>query len=199
MAAVVQELLDGINRDVLIQDERLTRVRHPLLEELVGKEVALNTEIHNLITGIVMALSISDRFSNKAQLQERIPHIESILLDSAKDPETFQANLLALKDATSKIAELNFNEDENEVENLVEVLIRGKLKMPNLVQELLIYPPASGLSSGESKEDALKRFENCRNHLLENISGDDEKSAAFRADIESASTDVRAWFANAAI
>ena len=77
-------------------------------------------------------------------------------MDSAKDPETFQANLLALKDATSKIAELNFNEDENEVENLVEVLIRGKLKMPNLVQELLIYPPASGLSSGESKEDALK-------------------------------------------
>ena len=38
MAAVVQELLDGINRDVLIQDERLTRVRHPLLEELVGKK-----------------------------------------------------------------------------------------------------------------------------------------------------------------
>src|SRR3990167_5264508 len=85
---LIHTILDGIDRSRLFQDERLTRVRHPLLEERMGRDTALNTEIHNLITGIVTALSVSERISNRDQLLAGIPHIESILLDSANDPET---------------------------------------------------------------------------------------------------------------
>ena len=197
---LIQTILDGIDRSRLFQDERLTRVRHPLLEERMGRDTALNTEIHNLITGIVTALSVSERISNRDQLLAGIPHIESILLDSANDPETLRANLTTLKDAVTQLVTLNPEEDGTEVQGLVGGQLRQKLTMPNTVQEFVLYPPVTVASLGESGDEALKTLEGCRKHLLEVLEGkDDEDSKALREAVEAEAAAVKTWFEKAAV
>lgn len=196
---LLQAILDGIDRGRLFQDERLTRVRHPLLEERMGRDTALNTEIHNLITDIVTALSVSDRISNKGQLLANIPHIESIFLDSASDPAALRTNLTALKDAVTQLVALNPEEDGAEVQGLVEGQLRQKLTMPNTVQELVLYPPVTTASLGESKDQALETLEGCRAHLLAALEGkEDGDSKALREAVEAEAAAVRAWFEKAA-
>ncbi len=195
---LIQTILDGIDRSRLFEDQRLTRVRHPLLEERMGKDTALNTEIHNLITGIVTALSVSDRISNKGQLLANIPHIETILLDSASDPAALRTNLTALKDAVTQLVTLNPEEDGAEVEALVSGQLRQKLTMPTTVQEFVLYPPVTTASLGESKDQALETLEGCRAHLLAALEGqEDDDSKAFRDAIEAEAAAVRAWFEKA--
>lgn len=196
---LLQSLLDGINRDRLFQDQRLYRVRHPLLEERMGKDTALNTEIHNLITNIVTALSVSDRISNKDELLKEIPQIESILLDSANEPETLRANLTALKDAVTQLVTINPEEDGAEVQGLVSGQLRQKLTMPNTVQEFVLYPPVTTASLGVSKDQALETLEGCRTHLLAALEGkEDDDSKALRDAVEAEAAAIKAWFEKAA-
>lgn len=196
---LLQAILASIDRGHLFQDSRLTRVRHPLLEERIGKDTALNTEIHNLITDIVTALSASDRISNRDELLANIPHIESILLDSANAPETLRANLTALKDAVTQLVKLNSKEDGAEVEGLISWHLRQRLTMPNTAQELVLYPAVTTASLGESKDQALETLEGCRAQLLATITGkEDDCSKALRDAIEAEATAVRAWFKKAA-
>ena len=200
VSGLIQLLLDGIDRDRLFQDQRLTRVRHPLLEERMGRDTALNTEIHNLITGIVNALSVSDRISDLDQLLADIPHIESILLDSANDPAALRTNLTALKDAVTQLVALNPEEDGAEVEGLVGRQLRRKLTMPNTIQEFILYPPVAVASLGESGDEALKTLEGCRQHLLNVLEGkDDNASKALREAVEAEAAAVKAWFEKAAV
>ena len=51
----VQQILDQIDRPKLMADKRLIRVRHPLLQAQLGADVALNTEIHNMVIALVIA------------------------------------------------------------------------------------------------------------------------------------------------
>lgn len=197
---LLQAILDGIDRGRLFEDQRLTRVRHPLLAERMGTDTALNTEIHNLITDIVTALSVSDRISNRDQLLANIPHVESILLDSAHDHETLRANLTALKDAVTQLVALNPEEDGAEVQGLVSGQLRQKLTMPNAVQEFVLYPPVTTTSLGESKDQALETLEGCRAHLIAALEGkEDGDSRALREAVEAEAAAVRAWFEKAAV
>ncbi len=192
---LLQEILDGIDRGRLFYDQRLTRVRHPLLEERMGRDTALNTEIHNLLTDIVTALSVSDRISNRDELLAGIPQVESILLDSAHNPETLRENLTALKDAVTQLAELNPEEDGEEVEGLVSRQLRQKLTMPNTAQQLVLYPPVTMTSLGESTDSVLKTLEGCKTHLLKALEGkEDDDSKELREAVEAEAAAVRAWF-----
>src|SRR3989338_1889136 len=82
----VQQILGQIDRPKFMGDERLTRVRHPLLQERLGADVALNTEIHNMVCDLVTGITADDSISNKDQLAERAKFAEELLADCSTDP-----------------------------------------------------------------------------------------------------------------
>lgn len=193
---MLEALLEGIDRDRLFQDEKLNRVRHPLLAERMGKEVPLNVEIHNLITDIVTALTVSDRISNKDQLKVRAQHIEATLLQAASDPQSFYKDLEDFKTALTQLAELNPGEDADyDVHNLVSGQLRKRLEMPNAAQEYVLYPPVTMESLGQSRDEVLKTLEGCRAHFLQALEGkDDDESKALRESVVSEAAAVLAWY-----
>lgn len=193
---LIQTILDGIDRERLFQDERLSRVRHPLLEERMGRDTALNTEIYNLITDIVIALSASDEIDNKAELLESIPTFIEVLLDSAYLPDALEANLATFIAQVLKLVELNPEDNGSIVNKLVHNLLRKKLTMPSLAQEYILYPPVTVMCSGESRDAALARLEGCKKFALDVIKDKgDDVSTEFRKAVETEAAAVQAWLA----
>jgi len=189
----IQTILDGIDRERLFEDRRMTRVRHPLLAERIGRDVALNTEIHNLLADIALELYVSNNTDNSG-----IHIIEDILLSAAKDPKTFRANLAAFKDAVIQLSKSNSDGDGLEISGLVSNLLRQKLKMPNLAQEFILYPTVTISSLGESNEDALKTLEGCREQFLDAFGGKNgDDTEALKEAVEAEAAAVKAWFEDA--
>lgn len=193
---LLQKLLDGIDRDKLYNDKKLIRVRHPLLQERMGPGIALNVEIHNLLTDIVMGLTVSDRISNSAQLRERAKEIEQTLLGAAQDPESFQVALNSLKNISLQIAELNGGDANDFISHdIVSDGLRGRLEMPNTVQELILYPPVTVDSLGMTKMEVLKTLEGCKKMVLDSLgNSDDLESVAIRNQVEDEVAAALAWF-----
>lgn len=197
MGEMVQELLDGIDRDRLYQDERLTRVRHPLLTERMGREVALNCEIYNLIDGLTGAILERDNSVRARSHAERM-QAQDILVDNASDRNDFIPNLQAFMEAVVKCAELNLEPtpDDMRVRGVVQGLLKSRLvEMPNVVHDYILYPPVTLVSLGEPIEQALQGLEDVEAEWLEALGKkDDEGSMVMKKAVEAEVAAVKAWF-----
>lgn len=201
---LIQAIIDGVDREKLFQEPRLRRVRHPLLQERIGKDVALNVEISNLISNSAVALTTSDRISNKEHLIENAQRAEDILFQAANDMQALKANLDTLKAMVTRLAKLNPDADYFRFSALVKSMIEKRLKMPSAVQNYVLYCPVTADSLGETREEVLKIIEECRDILLRNVDGDlsDDRFSDvdkeflrnFRTNVTTETTAVREWY-----
>lgn len=195
LTEMLQSILDGIDRGRLMQDQRLYRVRHPLLQERIGAEIALNTEIHNLLSSIALGLTVSDKFDNAKDLHEDVEKIEAMFIDNASNTEQLSEKLSTLKDALTKLGVLNVEKDGPRVDNLVSTLIRRKLAMPNLAQDLILYPAVTNDTFKQPKSEILAVIEACRSSLCEMVEGkEDEAAVKLRREIEEEADFAKQWF-----
>ncbi|MFA5829598.1 MAG: hypothetical protein WC843_03835 [Candidatus Gracilibacteria bacterium] len=184
LVELIQTILDGIDRDQLMKDEHLPIVRHPLLQERIGTEVALNTEIHNLISNV----------ASKTRSDQPTDVEEKILLANASNPKQMATSLAAFKEAITKLAPLNIDEIYP-IDTFVSMLLMGKLKMPTHAQEAILYPAVNHDLYESSKDEILGVIENCRKKLLSWIEiADDKKATEFGKEVSAEADFAKDWF-----
>lgn len=186
---------DGIDRDRLFSDERFPRVRHPLIQARVGRETALNFEIHNLITGVVSGLTISEKIGNAEQIREFGAQACAILLELASDPEKFKKILDGFKAEIVRLNELNSNPDDDDLMyGFVSVNLRRRLAMPSVGQEFVVYPAVHAELVNNSRSDISELLTRCRDALMEPLEEPGDETNRLRSEIEAETVAVLEWY-----
>jgi len=194
---MIQSLLDGIDRDRLFEDESLLFVRHPLIKEQIGKEIALNDAIYTLfmdfIIDILKESETVRRFGVKLALDASV--IKRTLMEAAKDPELFDSNFETFQEYLYKLEELNPDNDGAEVAVFAQNQLLQKLKISNDIDEDLFYRPLYKLNEGWSFTDAIRVVSYFKKKLLKTLEGKiDDESVNTRKTIETKAAAAKAWF-----
>jgi|GEM_PF-4584500 len=193
----MKEILDGIDRDKLIADKRLVRVRHPLLAERMGQDVALNVELVNLINGFTDGLTIRGNIDNKQDIQKRGSMAAEILKDSSKEPQIFAEQLRNLEALTQQLSELNDTEDDDSGSSaLIAIALRSQLKMPTLAQDLVLYSAVTRETLEVPRGEILKAIEEIRKSALAQLEKPDlnEDGKQFRKEELAEAEFVKGWY-----
>ncbi len=187
---IITEILACIDRAKLFEDGRLTRVRHPLLQREIGQDVALNTEIFNMLEEMALAISSNIlRDSNHGELTSRLEYVERLLMENAMDLEKMESFLLEFAQAVDELNQSNLTpEDALPIgPSLVEATLRQQLQLPTLAQDLVLYPAVT--SERYEPKNVLPTLEACREDLLSKIT-----DPVIKEEIEGIATRARAWF-----
>ncbi len=190
---LVKKVLDGIDSERLFQDQRRMRVRHPLLKERIGKDVAVNMEIYNLMNAVISGKTIAPSDEN-IELIEGGKIAEEILLDAAKDRELFGTDLANL---TTNAQNINSENPEDDViaTELVATVIRKELKMANMAQDLILYGAVTRDVLEEPAEAILKVMETAKADFLTFIEGQSgEDVERFQREVMDEVDAIKAWF-----
>jgi len=186
----VQQILDQIDRPKLMADKRLIRVRHPLLQAQLGADVALNTEIHNMVMALVIAITIDDSIANKRELVAQAEAIEVLLPECAKDQGRMSA---AISVFSQCVRDEHIGRGVLDAATMVEAQLRTRLELPNTVQDMVTYPAVTRHTLGESPTDVLNGLRITRTNL-ENVFAHSGMSSIFKKECDA----VEAWFTEAA-
>lgn len=187
---IISNVLSCIDRAKLFADSRLVRVRHPLLQQEIGSEVALNTEMLCMLEDIALGVSANIKeHSNHAELISRLEYVEQMLMENAVDAKKIEDFLLQLVEAIDELNKLNPVPDGNfpPGPSIVDNVVRKQLKLPTLAQDLVLYPAVT-TDRYEGREEVLQVLEACRADLLGRVA-----DPVIREEIEGISTRVRAW------
>lgn len=185
---LIEAMLGHIDRERLLEDKDLVRVQHPLIQERIGKDVALNVEIHNAFSVFVSTQARIDLTTDPNKASDA-------LLGLAKDMEDseFKSAFTKFQEAIVKLAETN--PGEYKILDIISGQLHNRLKMPEIVQESITYPPVTVSTLGESNDEALKVLEECRATLLRKIKDiDNDATNEFRAKVETEYTAAKEWF-----
>lgn len=191
---LVKNVLDCIDRVKLLADARLTRVRHPLLQEEIGADVALNTEILNMLEDIASIISLEAGSQRQIELSTRLEYVERILLEAAVDSKKFGEALLTLVETLDQLNKSNPHEEGLAMApGLLEHELRKQLKLPTLAQDYVLYPPVTTHSLGGNREEVLGNLEACREDLAGRVINE-PNAAELIAEIEGIASRAKAWF-----
>jgi len=194
--AIVQEVLEGIDRDLLMQCEGLVRAHHPLLHKRMGAEVTLNAEIYYLVTNLVTLYAIlKEKISHPINLSNDARSTHDTLLYAAKNPDQMQSALVKLVEAVVNLAKFNPEEHALNIRDLVSSQIKKRLPTPNEIQELVLYPPVIAEISSGSKDGVLDLLDACKERLLQQFAGSqDDADGLFSEAVEIEAAMVKEWF-----
>lgn len=144
-------VLAAIDRDKIgtSADRQFRRFHHPLVQQQVGREVALNVEIYNAVMWAVAPHVISDRVSNKGELLADAKRLEQLLSENAKDSQALMQAVHDLVDAVMAIQQAHDAgphredaESSDVAQGALEIVLRRKLPMANNADEIVTYPVA---------------------------------------------------------
>lgn len=173
--ALLQTVIDLIDRAKLYNYEKLPLVRHPLRVERMGIDVSLNFEISRLIRA---ALDSNNR--------------ETILLDCSTNPTAMKENLTALETACDRFDAANPQKYCSAFKILLRVLIEQELEMPNVIQENLLPVTALMAQVGTTKKRVLVRLAIAMRDLLEETAATGETDPCFFEAIKNEAAIVEA-------
>lgn len=183
-----------IDRDKInaSSDRQFRRLHHPLVQQQVGPEVALNVEVYNAVTWAVIPHVISDRVGNKAELVANGKRLEQLFSENAKDPEDLMRAVHDLVDAVMAIQaahEQGPHRDEAESDKVargaLEIVLRRKLPMPRDADEFVTYPVAGYDLHGVDEITMRRAFGNiARDAHGAGLDGVEEAIAAASAFID---------------
>ena len=187
----IMNIVDGIDRTKLLSDHRLARARHPLVQERIGEQLALNVEVHNMVYHIASSVNLPDGISNADQVLEWGRESEAILLDNALDRKSLIQYIQSLKTAVVALAQ-KYEENEKfsgNASRAVDFELRIFLKMPTNAKDLVVY---SFARSGEDPQKALDRLLSMRERAANLICETPENASRIR-EFEDEHEAVERW------
>lgn len=158
-------LFAGADKDRICEDPELLMPRHPLWRSRVGKDVAADVAIWDLIRrftehligyscmGDVQKMSSEQRAAETAR-------IKNILLRSAQNPESLSAIIADFETTLTRLMRLNLSANAGAVlvASVSNAVYYGTKDAPLMsqAQELVLYPIIRDELAGESTEELLK-------------------------------------------
>lgn len=158
-------LFMGADKDRICEDPELLMPRHPLWRSRVGKDVAADVAICDLIRRFTEHLvgysSLGDvQEMSQEQRAAETARIKNILLRSAKDSESLSTIIADFETTLNRLMRLNLSANACAVlvASVSNAIYYGMKDAPLMsqAQELVLYPIIRDELAGESAEELLK-------------------------------------------